>query len=45
MLEERFKVYFDKIGFFEVGDLPLEEPKQAMDKLAILIEILADQID
>jgi protein-tyrosine phosphatase len=45
MLEERFNQHIDKIGFFEVGDLPLEEPKQAMDKLAILIEQLAMRVD
>jgi len=45
MLEDRFKEYCDKIDFFEVGDLPLEEPKQAMDKLALLLENLTNLID
>lgn len=45
MLQERFLKYCDKIGFFEVGDLPLEAPKQAMDKLALLVETLAKHIE
>jgi len=45
MLEERFTKYLDKIGYFEVGDLPIEHPKQAMDKLALLVEALTNRIE
>ena len=40
MLKSRFNGHHRKITYFEVGDLPLEEPKAAMQKLAKLIEQL-----
>jgi len=44
MLEERFDQHLDKVAFFEVGDLPLEEPKEAMNKVALYIETLIDKL-
>jgi hypothetical protein len=44
MLERRFNRYTEKVRFFEVGDLPLEHPEAAMNKLAVLVEKLFDGI-
>ncbi|NJN27336.1 MAG: low molecular weight phosphatase family protein [Cyclobacteriaceae bacterium] len=44
MLKDRYITHLDKIGFFEVGDLPVEEPKAAMDKLALLVEALVKKL-
>lgn len=44
MLESRFKEYLDKVEFFEVGDLPLEEPKAAMQKIAALVDEIVKEI-
>ena len=45
MLEARFNQHSSKVDFFEVGDLPLEYPVEAMNKLALLIEALVDKIN
>lgn len=42
MLERRFNHHTEKVWFFEVGDLPLEHPEAAMNKLAVLVEKLLD---
>lgn len=44
MLEARFNHHCDKIGFFEVGDLPLEHPIEAMNKLTLLVDALVGKI-
>lgn len=44
MIESRFHHHVDKIQFFEVGDLPVEEPKQAIKKLVRLIRELTNQL-
>ncbi len=42
MLERRFDQHLHKVRYFEVGDLPLEQPELAMDKLARLVKELLD---
>ena len=44
MLESLFTHYNKNVTYFEVGDLPLEEPKSALNKLAKLIDELIDSI-
>jgi len=44
MLESRFNHQVDKIQFFEVGDLPIQDPKQAMNELSLLVEQLLNQL-
>ena len=44
MLEAHFYHHCDKIAFFEVGDLHLEAPKEAMKKLSILLDALAQRL-
>lgn len=44
MLEIRFMHYNKNVTYFEVGDLPLEEPKSALNKLANLIDEMIDSI-
>ena len=44
MLEVRFREYLDRMEFFEVGDLPLEAPKPAMNKIAALVDGLVKEI-
>lgn len=43
MLEARYLAHCQKVEYFEVGDLPLEKPKEAMNKIAGLIEELVRQ--
>jgi protein-tyrosine phosphatase len=45
MLITRFNGHHAKVDYFEVGDLPLEEPEAAMTKLSILVEKLVRDID
>jgi len=45
MLSDRFSQHLDKVEYFEVGDLPLEEPKAAMSKLSMLVEQLVSELD
>lgn len=45
MLEARFKLHSENIDYFEVGDLPVEEPKIAMDKISILVEGLVQNMN
>ena len=45
MLKARFNHHYDKIAFFEVGDLPLEDPKSAMEKLSLLVDQLVQEIN
>jgi len=44
MLESRFKAYCDKVEYFEVGDLPVEDPKQAISKIANLVDELVNRM-
>ena len=44
MLKARFNGQHRKVTFFEVGDLPLEEPKAAMGKISALIDQLVIDI-
>ena len=44
MLEARFNHHCDRVVFFEVGDLPLEHPKDAMNKISKLVDALVDRI-
>ena len=44
MLEARFNEHMHNINFFEVGDLPVEHPGDAMNKLGLLIEKLILQL-
>ena len=44
MLERRFNQHLDKVLFFEVGDLPLEHPESAMNKLAVMVKDLLEGI-
>jgi protein-tyrosine phosphatase len=44
MLEARFLAHYGKVGYFEVGDLPLEEPKLAMQKIASHIDDLVEKL-
>ena len=45
MLEARFNHHCRTVGFFEVGDLPLEEPKEAMNKISTLVDALVERIN
>ena len=45
MLEDQFRPHCQVVDFFEVGDLPLEEPKKAMDKISILVDALVKRIN
>ena len=45
MLEARFRHHCQAVVFFEVGDLPLEEPKKAMDKISLLVDALVKRIN
>ena len=40
MIASRFRSRVDDIIFFEVGDLPIEEPVTAINKIAALIDTL-----
>lgn len=44
MLEARYLAQSSNVEYFEVGDLPLEEPKDAMNKIARLIEHMIKQL-
>lgn len=44
MLESRFNGQVDTIIFFEVGDLPVEKPATAIEKIATLIDSLVLQL-
>ena len=44
MIESRFNHCNKNVTYFEVGDLPLEEPKSALSKLDKLIDELIDSI-
>jgi len=44
MLEERFLAQCGKVEYFEVGDLPLEKPEQAMQKIADLVDDLVKEL-
>lgn len=45
MIEKRFLVHADKVGYFEVGDLPLEDPKKAMPRIASLVNELLEKVE
>lgn len=45
MMQERFLAHCAKVEYFEVGDLPLELPVDAMQKIAMLIEELVAEIN
>lgn len=45
MLEARFSHQCEVVDFFEVGDLPLEEPKEAMNKITNLVDALVKRIN
>lgn len=45
MLKKRFENHYAKVNYFEVGDLPVEEPKDAMKKLAFLVEELIGRLN
>lgn len=45
MLRKRFSDHLDKITYFEVGDLPLEEPSSAMNKLSLLLDDLVSKLN
>ena len=45
MLINRFNGHHAKVAYFEVGDLPLETPEAAMDKISSLVEQLIKDID
>lgn len=44
MIHARFLAHCAKVEYFEVGDLPLEQPAEAMRKIALLIDRLAEEI-
>jgi protein-tyrosine phosphatase len=44
MLISRFNGHHVKVSYFEVGDLPLEDPAAAMNKLSGLVEELIEVI-
>jgi len=44
ILKSRFNQHLDKIEFFEIGDLPIQDPQTAMNELATMVEKLADQL-
>jgi protein-tyrosine-phosphatase len=44
MLEARYLAHCQMVEYFEVGDLPLEEPKDAMNKIARLMEHMMKQL-
>ena len=44
MIEHRFIAHADKVEYFEVGDLPVEDPKKAIHKIASLVDKLLKQI-
>lgn len=45
MLESQFNHINTNVTYFEVGDLPLEEPKSALNKLVKLIDELINSIN
>lgn len=44
MLEARFLAHHAKVEYFEVGDLPLEKPKDAIHKIDALVAELVKQL-
>ena len=40
MLETRFSAYCSNVQYFEVGDLPVENPSEALPKIAGLVDDL-----
>lgn len=44
MMQERFLAHCDKVEYFEVGDLPLEEPTAALQKITMEIDQLVDEM-
>lgn len=40
MLEERYLAFSQMVQYFEVGDLPLESPENALPKIAELVDEL-----
>ena len=44
MLEARYLAHCQMVEYFEVGDLPLEEPKDAMNKVAHHMEHMIKQL-
>ena len=44
MIKHRFNGYLKNITFLEIGDLPVEDPVKAMDRLAIQLEQLVKQL-
>lgn len=44
MLESRFPSYSHNVEYYEVGDLPLEAPKGAIQKIAKLVDGIVDEI-
>ena len=44
MIQRRFNGFLRNVTFFEIGDLPEEEPDKAMDRLAIHVEQLVKQL-
>lgn len=45
MMQERFLAQCARVEYFEVGDLPLEMPADAMRKIAVLIDQLVEEIN
>lgn len=45
MMQARFLAHCNKVEYFEVGDLPLEQPPDAMRKIAMLIDQLSEEIN
>ena len=45
MLEARYNHHCQTVRFFEVGDLHVEEPKEAMNKLSMLVDALVKRIN
>jgi protein-tyrosine phosphatase len=44
MLEARYLAQSSMVEYFEVGDLPLESPKEAMNKIASQVEKMMKQL-
>jgi protein-tyrosine phosphatase len=44
MLEARYLAHCQRVEYFEIGDLPLEKPEDAMNKIAELIDGLVKNL-
>ena len=44
MIKSRYLAHSERVEYFEVGDLPLEEPKSALEKIALNVDQLIEEI-